>query len=340
MYMKKISRLLAVLVFTVTLIITQTGCGGVEKITKTSYYMDTICDITIYDMEDMSEENANAAIDSAFGLCADLEALISATAEESDVYKINEAGGEAVECDTATIELLKMGMDYGDLSGGKFDITLGQVTDLWDFHGDNPAVPSKDAVEKALAAVDYQQIQISGNKVSMTNPDGKINLGGIGKGFIADRAAGHLESLGVTGAIVNFGGNIVAIGENAGDPFKIGIKDPNSESGDILGAVTVSDATVVTSGVYERCFEQDGKTYHHILDVETGYPVDSDVVSVTLVAPKGYSGVCDALSTTCLIYGVEDGMKLIEGADNVEAVFVDRDGKLHKTSGMDYFEER
>ena len=338
--MKKISRLIAVLVFTVTLIITPTGCGGVEKITKTSYYMDTICDITIYDMEDMSEENANAAIDAAFSLCADLEATISATMEESDVYKINEAGGEAVECDTATIELLKMGMDYGDLSGGKFDITLGQVTDLWDFHGDNPAVPSQEAVDAALAAVDYQQIQISGNKVSMKNPDGKINLGGIGKGFIADRAAGHLESLGVTSAIVNFGGNIVAIGENAGDPFKIGIKDPNSESGDILGAVTVSDATVVTSGVYERCFEQDGKTYHHILDVETGYPVDSDVVSVTLVAPKGYSGVCDALSTTCLIYGVEDGMELIEGADNVEAIFVDRDGKIHKTSGMDDFEER
>lgn len=338
--MKKISRLLAVLVFTATLIITQTGCGGVEKIEKSSYYMDTICSITIYDMEDMSEENANAAIDSAFGLCADLEALISATVETSDVYRVNQAGGKAVDCDDATIELLQMGKDYGDLSGGKFDITLGQVTDLWDFHGENPAVPSPSDVEKALAAVDYQQIQISGNKVSMANPEGKINLGGIGKGFIADRAAGHLESLGVHSAIVNFGGNIVAIGSNGKNPFKIGIKDPNSESGDILGAVTVEDATVVTSGVYERCFEQDGKIYHHILDVETGYPVDSDVLSVTLVAPKGYSGVCDALSTTCLIYGVEDGMKLIEGADNVDAIFVNRDGEILMTSGMDYFEER
>jgi len=336
--MKKIIRFMTVLVFTVTLIITQTGCGGVEKIEKSSYYMDTICTITIYDMEDMSEENANEAIDSAFGLCAEMEATISATIETSDVYKINEADGAPVECSDVTVELLKMGMDYGDLSGGKFDVTLGQVTDLWDFHGENPAVPSASAVEKALKAVDYQQIQISGNKVSMADPDGKINLGGIGKGFIADRAAGHLESLGVTSAIVNFGGNIVAIGENAGDPFKIGIKDPNSESGDILGAVTVSDATVVTSGVYERCFEEDGKVYHHILDVETGYPVDSDVVSVTLTAPKGYSGVCDALSTTCLIYGVEEGLKLIEGADNVEAIFVDRDGEIHKTSGMDYFE--
>ena len=338
--MKKISRLLAVFVFTVTLIITQTGCGGVEKVTKTSYYMDTICDITIYDMVDMSEERANEAIDSAFGLCADLEALISATMEGSDVYRVNEAGGKAVACDDATINLLKMGKDYGDLSGGRFDITLGQVTDLWDFHGENPAVPSAAAIEKALTAVDYRQIRISGNNVSMANPDGKINLGGIGKGFIADRAASRLESLGVNSAIVNFGGNIVVIGQNAGNPFKIGIKDPNSESEEILGAVTVSDATVVTSGVYERCFEQDGKTYHHILDVETGYPVDSDVISVTLIAPKGYSGVCDALSTTCLIYGVEEGMKLIEDAENVEAIFLDRDGKIHKTSGMDYFEER
>lgn len=338
--MKKILRLFTVMVFTVTLIITQTGCGGVEKVTKSSYYMDTICDITIYDMEDMSEEAANEAITSAFGLCADLEATISATIEDSDVYKINEAGGEPVSCDDATIELLKMGMDYGDLSGGKFDITLGQVTDLWDFHGENPAVPSEDAVADALPAVDYQQIQIEGNTVKLENPKGKINLGGIGKGFIADRAADHLVSLGVTSAIVNFGGNIVTIGDNAGEPFKIGIKDPNSETGDIMGAVSVENATVVTSGVYERCFEQNGKIYHHILDVETGYPVDSDVVSVTLLAPKGYSGVCDALSTTCLIYGVEEGLNLIEGEDNVEAIFIDREGEIHKTSGVDNFELR
>ena len=233
-----------------------------------------------------------------------------------------------------------MGINYGEVSNGRFDITLGQVTDLWNFHGENPAVPDRAAVAAALAAVDYRQIQIDGNIVSMSNPDGKINLGGIGKGFSADLAAEHLESLGVTSAIINFGGNIVAIGDNAGAPFKIGIKDPNSVTGEILGAVTVQDATVVTSGVYERCFEEKGKVYHHILDVETGYPVDSDVVSVTLVAPKGSSGDCDALSTTCLIYGVEEGMKLIEDVKDLEAVFVDRDGKIHKTSGMDYFEER
>lgn len=337
--MKKFSKLLVMLIFTVTLIITQTSCGGTEKVEKSSYYMDTICVISIYDMEEMSEDNANAAIDSAFSLCADYESLISATREESDVYKINEAGGKAVTCDEDTIELLKMGMKYGDLSDGKFDITLGQVTDLWDFHSETPAVPDASDVKAALKAVDYQQIQISGSKVSMANPKGKINLGGIGKGYIADRAAEHLKSLGVTSAIVNFGGNIVTIGDNGGNPFKIGIKDPNSASGDVLGAVSVSDATVVTSGVYERCFEEDGKVYHHILDVNTGYPVDSDVVSVTLVAPMGYSGDCDALSTTCLILGLEEGMKFIEAQDQVEAIFVDEEGGITQTSGMTTFEE-
>ena len=336
--MKKYLRMMVMLIFTVTLIITQTGCGGVEKVEKSSYYMDTICTITVYDMEDMGEENAGLAIDDTFGLCADYESLISATREESDVYKVNVAGGKAVECDADTVELLKLGMKYGDLSDGKFDITLGQVTDLWDFHAENPAVPTASDVETALQAVDYQQIQIDGNRVSMANADGKINLGGIGKGYIADRAAEHLESLGVTSAIVNFGGNIVVIGDKAGENFNIGIKDPNSESGEVLGAVSVSDATVVTSGTYERCFEQDGKVYHHILDVETGYPVDTDVMSVSLVSAKGNSADCDALSTTCLILGVQDGLAFIEGVDGVEAIFVDTEGNITQTSGMDNFE--
>jgi len=336
--MKKYFKFIAMMIFTVTLIITQTGCGGVEKISKSSYYMDTICEITIYDMEEMSEENATAAIDSAFELCADYESLISATREESDIYKINEAGGDAVTCDGDTIELLQLGIKYGDLSEGKFDITLGQVTDLWDFHAEEPKVPAATDVATALKAVDYQQIQIDGNQVSMTEAKGKINLGGIGKGYIADRAAEHLESLGVYSAIINFGGNIVAVGENDGKPFKIGIKDPNNASGDVLGAVSVNDATVVTSGVYERCFEQDGKIYHHILDVKTGYPVDTDVMSVTLVAAKGRSADCDALSTTCLILGIEEGMKLIESVDGIDAVFVDADGNITQTEGMNNFE--
>lgn len=337
--MKKYLKFIAMMLFTVTLIITQTACGGVEKISKSSYYMDTICEITIYDMEEMSEENANAAIDSAFNLCADYESLISATREESDIYKINEADGKAVACDEDTIELLQMGIKYGDLSDGKFDITLGQVTDLWDFHAEEPKVPADADVAAALEAVDYQQIEIDGNRVSMANDNGKINLGGIGKGYIADRAAEHLEALGVSSAIVNFGGNIVAIGANDGNPFKIGIKDPNNANGEVLGAVSVTDATVVTSGVYERCFEQDGKVYHHILDVKTGYPVDTDVMSVTLVAAKGSSADCDALSTTCLILGVDDGLQFIESVDGVEAIFVDGDGEITKTSGMDVFEE-
>ncbi|WP_419025085.1 FAD:protein FMN transferase [Emergencia sp.] len=338
--MKKfLTRLLTISMVT-TLIITQTACAGkTEKVEKDSYYMDTMCRISIYDMEDMSEEKAESAIDAAFALCAEYESLISVTREGSDIYKINHAKGAAVTCDPRTIEVIKKGIEYGELSDGKFDITIGQVTDLWDFHAEEPQLPSASKIKTALEAVDYHQIKIDGNTVTMANAAGEINLGGVGKGYVGDKAAELLQEKGVTSAVINLGGNIIAIGDHNGDDFKIGITKPFSERDELIGAMTVKDATVVTSGTYERSFEIDGKIYHHILDVNTGYPVDTDVVSVSLVSDLGRSGDCDAMSTICLILGVKEGVKFIEKVDGVEAVFVDQDGKITKTSGMDSFRE-
>lgn len=338
--MKKIISGFAAVFMAFSLIITQTGCSEKsEPVEKTSYYMDTVCSITVYDMENMSGERAEKAIDGAFSLCAEYEALLSATKEGTDVYRINHAGGEPVECDPRTVDVIEMGIKYGDLSEGKFDITIGKVTDLWDFHTENPRIPSEDETQSALASVDYKQIRIEDSTVTMENPDGEINLGGIGKGYIADRAGEYLEEQGVTSAIVNFGGNIVAIGDRDGDDFRIGIEKPFSDRSEIVGVVTVKDATVVTSGIYERCFEQDGRLYHHILDVNTGYPADTDVASVTLIAESGMSGDCDAMSTICLMLGVSAGTEFIENTEGVEAVFIDRDGNITKTSGADNFTE-
>ena len=335
--MKKLLTIFLSLVLITGLIISQTGCSS-KPISKTSYYMDTICKITIYDMDVMSEKNAENAIDDAFSLCADLENLISMTKESSDIYRINHSGGKPVECSPETVEVVKMGIDYGDLSGGLFDITIGKVSDLWDFHSDDAEVPGKKAIADALKDVDYTGISISGNTVTMINPDSEINLGGIGKGFIADKAAARLKEMGVSNAIVNFGGNIVAIGDNLGKPFRIGVEEPFSWQNEIIGSVDVKDAVVVTSGIYERYIEADGKKYHHILDVNTGYPVETDVAGVSLVGEIGNSGKCDALSTICLILGVEDGIKLIEKTAGVEAVFIGIDGEIHTTSGMEFNE--
>lgn len=301
--------------------------------------MDTICTVDIYDMEDFSEENALAAIDKAFSLCADYESLISATDENSDICKINHAGGEPVECSQVTVDILKKGLEYCKLSGGRFDITIGKATDLWDFHGENPKVPAADDLSEAVKAVDYTQVVIDGNSVTLTNPEGEINLGGIGKGCIADAASKLLIEEGVTSAVVDFGHNIVTIGDKAGAPFKIGVEKPFAGDSSVVGYVEAKNQTLVTSGIYERCFEEDGVLYHHILDPKTGYPVDSDVAGVTILGEEGASGDCDSLATICLILGVDEGLELIEKTDGYEALFIDKEGGLTKTSGFDSFHE-
>ncbi len=339
--MKKILSYAAVFAAALAIIISQTGCTEktVSEVSRTSYYMDTICTITIYDMENASEEAAEDAIQQAFSLCADYESLISATREDSDIYKLNHAGGAPVECDPRTVAVVEKGLFYGKLSGGKFDITIGKAAALWDFHDETPSVPSEEAVAEAMKGVGYDQVKIDGNTITLGNADMEITLGGVGKGYVADRAAEKLEELGVTSAVVNFGGNIITIGDKGGEPFKIGVKKPFTESGEILGYMETADSTVVTSGIYERGFEKDGVYYHHILDVETGWPADTDVVSVTLIGDKGSSADCDAMSTICLMLGVEDGVKFIEGVEGVEALFVDKDGNLTKTGGLTGFVE-
>ena len=317
-----------------------TSTGTADPVTRQSYYFDTICQITVYDMEDMSEENADAAIDAAFARCADYEKLLSKTVEGSDIWNINHAAGEPVTCDAETISIIEKGISYGDLTDGKFDITIGKAEDLWDFHSDNPTVPDEEELAEAVSHVDYTTIQIDGNTVTMQDPEAEIDLGGIAKGYIADRTAEVLRESGVTSAIISLGGNIECVGEKPTEdgtkPFTIGIETPYSDMQKITGTVQLENGTAVTSGVYERYFTYEGKEYHHILDVETGYPVDTDVLGVTIIGDEGTSADCDALSTSCLILGSEDGKALIESLDGYEAAFILKDDSVVTTSGMEF----
>lgn len=190
--------------------------------------------------------------------------------------------------------------------------------------------------------VDYKKVKISGCTVQLADPDMELDLGGIAKGYIADKVTEFLQDRGVTSAIVDLGGNIVAIGGKAeslisdsgaiSTDFTVGIKDPKSDVGELLGTLPVNDKTVVTSGTYERYFVEDGEKYHHILNSSTGYPTDTDVLSVTIIADKGHSADCDGLSTSCLALGLEKGTELIKQIEGVEAIFVDTDGEIYKTS--------
>lgn len=333
--MKKIYSTILILLLTITLIIPQTGCKNEEPVSKTSYYLDTVCTIDIYGYGD--EKAAGKIIDQAFKLCSKYEDMLSKTIEGSDIYKVNHAKGKPVKCNSQTIEVIEKGIYYGELSGGKFDITIGKVTDLWDFHSPEPKLPTQENIDRAIKHVDYTKIKIAGNKVTLLDPEMQIDLGGIAKGYICDKVVQLLLENQVECAVVNLGGNIATIGlKNGEDPFKVGIERPYSDRKEIVGSILTENKTLVTSGIYERFFEVDGQKYHHILDVKTGYPVRSDVESVTIVADLGHSVDCDGLSTLCLALGVKEGKKLIESIDGVEAVFIDRDDNITTTSGAEF----
>lgn len=338
--MKKLIKKLAVITALTITIISQTGCvKKTEPVTKESFYFDTICQVTVYDMKDMSEENAKAVIDKAFSQCEKYEKLLSKTKKGSDIYKINHAGGKAVGCSDITLEVIKKGLRYSKLSNGKFDITIGKAQDAWDFHSKKAKPPTSAKLAEAMKYVNYKQVEIKGNRVRMGTSKGEIDLGAIAKGYIADGIAKYLKKEGVTSAIISLGGNIECIGNKGGKPFNIGIEKPFSERSEIVGACDMDNGTIVTSGTYERYIEYKGKKYHHILNSKTGMPVESDVLGVSVKSGFGGSADCDGLSTTCLILGSKEGKKLIESMEGFEALFILKNGDLVKTKGFELKEE-
>ncbi len=336
--MNRFARFGILTIFIATMIIAQTGCSSApQTVSRENYLLDTTCNLIVYSTGDgLDEQIANAAIDNAYDLCAQLDKTLSKTVEVSDVAKINSAGGEWVEVCDYTRDLINAGLEYSELSEGSFDITVGRLTDLWDFHATDPVLPEAGDLAAAVQHVGYECVQVDGNKVRLTDPEMKIDLGGIAKGYIGDRMVDVMKKAGVTSGIVNLGGNIICIGEKSdGEGFNIGIEAPFSDRTDIIGSVNVANKTLVTSGVYERMFEIDGKIYHHILDVNSGYSIDNDLNAVTIIADIGKSMDCDALSTTCLIKGYKEARKLIEGIDGIEAVFILKDGSIYQTAGVE-----
>lgn len=366
------------LLLVLTFIIPQLGCqangenSGIgaannQGVSKTGYYLDTVCQITVYGVDPdsdlgkslaaMSEEEQEKEvlqlITDAFLECDRYEKLLSKTISSSEISQINAAAGKGVTVSDTTIEVIEKGLEYGDLSGGAFDITIGKASELWDFHDIDENheaagnLPDEAALKEAVGHVDYRKVKMEGNRVTLLDPDMEIDLGGIAKGYISDRVTSYLEDRGVISAVVNLGGNIVTLGSKAPSllsglpdsgedapedantvPFSVGIADPRSDGGGILGTFPCVNKVVVTSGTYERYVLKDGVKYHHILDVKTGYPVDTDLDSVTIIAEKGMGADADGLSTTCLALGMEKGLALIRSLDGVEAVFVDVDGNV------------
>lgn len=339
--MKKKKLISCVFVFIFLLLLTAGGTlftrssgSHSGSISKSGFYFNTIITVTLYNSSD------EALLDGCFDLAAQYESYFSNTVEGSDISKINASGGAPVTVHEETAELLKKGLYYGELSGGKFDITIGRLSDLWDFstkalldETDASMIPSDEDIQSALKTVDYHAVVVDGTTVTLTDPDAKIDLGGIAKGYIADRMKDYLNENGATSGIINLGGNVLCLGTKAdGSAYSIGLQRPFDENGSLIAAVHVTDETVVSSGVYERSFEVNGKLYHHILDTATGYPYDNGLLGVTIITDESVDG--DGLSTTCFALGLKDGMALIESLSDTEAIFITDDYELHASSGI------
>ena len=305
-----------------------------EPLVKNGFYFNTIIAIQLNDSQDES------LIDTCFDMANTYEHYFSRTLKGSDIYNINHANGAPVEVHDETAELIRYGIAFGDLSGGVFDISIGALTDLWDIPNNNGTIPAQSQIDAALATVDYRQITVDGNTVTLGNPDAALDLGGIAKGYVADRMREYLNANGACEGFINLGGNVLTLGQKANDePYHIGIRKPFGEDGETITAVDVTDRSIVTSGRYERYFEKDGHIYHHILDPKNGYPYDNGLNGVTILSDSSMVG--DALSTICFALGQEKGTEFLSSMPSndflnptlaaettLQAIFIDENNEL------------
>ena len=307
--MKRIFLCLLVLLFPML------GCRTETAHSAAGIACDTVVTVTAYAPQE--------TVDGTLRICADYEALLSKTIEGSDVWDLNRAYGKPVEVHPETAELLCLAVEIGEASGGAFDVTIAPVSGMWDFTAEDPVLPDPDALRLAAARVDYRNVEIDGNTVTLKN-GAEIDLGGIAKGYIADRVAEYLREQGVTSACINMGGNVLTIGTKPdGSPWTIGIRDPNGTPEQSAEVLKLGGAAVVTSGNYERFFVRDGVRYHHILDPKTGMPVSNGLASVTIIGT--HSDLCDALSTACFVLGEEASRPILDRY-GVQAIFLYGDG--------------
>lgn len=304
------------------LLLTGSGCApDSAEHTESAYIMNTLVRITL------PEDTPAAAYQAAFAEMARLEGLFSAQRPDSEIAKLNQARALS-PLDPDTLDLLSVSLDYIRLTGGAFNPCMGALTELWGISGETPQVPGADEIDQALALCDPQALSLDGQGAAFQAAGVKLDLGAIAKGYAADRAARVLREQGITRGVISMGGNVVVLGEKQTDtPWRVGIRDPLGSADEIVGYLQASDLSVVTSGGYERYFEQDGVRYHHILDPATGYPADAGLISVTVVTADGT--LADMLSTAVFVLGARQAETLIGQLDEpVQLILIDKQKRV------------
>lgn len=322
-----------------TLCLCLTGCGKqTTEATAQIFAMDTVMEVAAYG------EHAEQAVKSTEKRIEELENRLSRTKADSLVSGLNR-DGSIRHLTYDYWNLIARAKEYRDATNGAFDITIAPVMDAWGFTGDSFRVPERSELDELLKHVNSDEIQIQEEPAhSVTLGEGQaIDLGGIAKGYTSDWVEQTFRANGIESGKISLGGNVFVLGGKPdGSDWRVGIKDPRNESG-LAAILSLRDAYAITSGGYERYFEENGKTYHHIIDPSTGYPADSGLLSVTVVAADngpdwagaGNGAMCDAFSTALFVMGEEQALDFWRnGGYDFDLVLVTEDGRVVITAGL------
>ena len=308
------------------------GCdasGGEEPASLQFFSMDTLMTVTAYG------PNAQDGVQAARDAVNRLDGLLSRTDPDSQISSLNAHAGDGrlVEVEPEVAELLSFAQSVSRMLPGDFDVTIAPVMDAWGFTTEERHVPAAEELSAALTLVDSSRLEVEGSAARLLAPGMEVDLGAVAKGFAAGEAEEALRAAGVEQATLDLGGNVTVVGARPdGEPWRVAVKDPrNTDS--YLCVLSLEDRTISTSGGYERYFEEDGVRYHHIIDPETGYPADSGLLSVTVVAADHV--LADALSTALFVAGEEGALDFWRSRDDVELVLCTDDGRVVVTQGLE-----
>ncbi len=319
----------AIFIITLVIILFLSACSVKEPISRVEYMLGTIIEIKIYDKDNED------ILDEAFKRIDIIEKRMSVNISVSDVSNINQnAGIRPVKVNSDVYYVLEKSKQYAKISNGAFDPTIGLLVRLWGIGTKNEQIPDNLEIQKALKKIDYNKLKLQPNNyVYLSDKDMYVDLGGIAKGYAADEVSRCLKERGVEKAIINIGGNVYTLGSKNNDQkWRIGIQNPFEPRGNYIGIIDVSNQSVVTSGEYERYFEEDGIRYHHILDSTTGYPVKNEIAGVSVISDSSIDA--DAMSTALFVLGVEKGLSVVENINNIDALFITKDNKIFLSSGI------
>ena len=318
----------------VLMALTLAACGAkAEPVTRQIIAMDTAMSFSVYG------EKADEAVQAMVKEVQRLEGMLSRTDPSSEIGQLNRMPGQSVEVGAEVAALLQRAGTFTESTGGAFDITIAPVMEAWGFTTDSYHVPETETLERLLAGMSMEHVRVDGTS-ALLDEGTKVDLGGIAKGYASDRLEAIMTEYGVEQGWIDLGGNLMVRGSKPdGTAWRVGVKDPmDPESGTLVGVVALKDAFAVTSGGYERFFEEDGETYHHIIDPATGYPARSGLKSVTVVADcreEGNGAMCDALSTALFVMGEDGALEFWRNSGlTFDLVMVTEDGRVVVTAGI------